>query len=47
MAETTDPVAAFAEAVKDDPGVSDVLRQAAADLFEALTPKDEPADTAA
>lgn len=47
MAETTDPVAAFAEAVKDDSGSSDTLRQAAADLLEALTPKDEPADPAA
>ncbi len=48
MAETTDPVADFAKAIKDDPGISDVLRQAASDLFDALTkPADSPAADAA
>ncbi len=48
MPENTDPVADFAKAVKDDSGVSDVLRQAASDLFDALTkPADStPADVA-
>ena len=44
MPETTDPVAAFAKAVKDDSGSSDALRQAAGKLHRALSKKDEPAD---